>query len=218
MRRRPPRLCAAGRRRDRLRGARLDQRRRLRHRLRQHGGALNLKYEDIKDRVPVDRQRHRQAESASGSAAATRSRSTMRCSTARCGSDAGVGHLKQMARDAARHRRLRQPLCRPVRGRGRATSGSACTSARAASATRRATALHQARPAARTASTSRRPSLHGRQRARPALPRRHDARRPVRLCRPRVGGGEGALDHRRRGARQRAQPPQLRLARAPRRA
>ena len=45
-----------------------------------------------------------------------------------------------------------------------------------------------------------------------------DARRPVRLCRPRVGGGDGARDHRRRGDRHRAQPPQLRLARAPRRA
>ena len=58
----------------------------------------------------------------------------------------------------------------------------------------------------------------GRERARPALPRGDDAGRRIRLCRPRVGGGDGAPYPLRQGARHRAQPPQLRLARAPRRA
>ena len=54
-------------------------------------------------------------------------------------------------------------------------------------------------------------------RHRTELHRRDRTRRAVCLRRPRVGGGAGAPDHRRRRDRERAQPPQLRLARDARR-
>ena len=47
----------------------------------------------------------------------------------------GDGGLPPEGGRAARHRRLGQPLCGPVRGRGGASSGSACISAAAAWAT-----------------------------------------------------------------------------------
>ena len=158
VRRRPPRLCAAGRRRHRLRGPRLDLGRRLRHRLRQHGGAHQPQV--------------RGHQGARAGRSPTTSRKTISFGLGRTNPKpvdhavfdqpavAGlpaIGHLKADGARAARHRRLRQPLCRPVRGRGRLRlDRRAFRLARARPQDARRTSSSS--PAARTASTSRRRS------------------------------------------------------------
>ena len=81
LRRRPSRLCAAGRRRHRLREADQHLRRRLRHRLRQHGGSP--RHALLGDRGPrrPDHPGRARGRSRSASAAPTRSAPSTRCST-----------------------------------------------------------------------------------------------------------------------------------------
>ena len=62
--------------------------------------ARTLKYERHRERVPVDRSTTSPSEVSFGlGPPQRRDRSITRCSTARSGSDAGVAHLKQMARN-----------------------------------------------------------------------------------------------------------------------
>ncbi len=68
----------------------------------------------------------------------------------RCVARVRHGGLPAEGGDPARHRRLGQPLCRPDARRGRASSGSACISAAAVSATPARRAISRP-PAARTA-------------------------------------------------------------------
>ena len=133
-----------------------DLGRRLRHRLRQHGGAHQPQVRGHQGPRAGDRQRHRQARSASAWAAPTRSRSTTRCSIRRCGTTpASAISSRWRARSSAPSApATTTSTCSKTRT---ATCGSACTSARAASATR-ARRTTSSSPAARTASTSRRRS------------------------------------------------------------
>ena len=126
--------------------------------------------------------------------------------------------LAQLARVAARHGRLGQPLRQPDGGRGGPDLG------------RRALRLARLRPQdrvglprARAGPRVRRAGARGRDglaagavrdrlRARPVVHRGDGARGRVRLRRPRHRRRQGARDPRRRGDARGAQPPQLRVA------
>ena len=115
---------------------------------------INLKYEDIKARVPVIANDINKAISF-GMGRTNPKPIDHAVFDSPLWEDARHRPSQADGARPARHRRFRQPLRRPVRRRRRATCGSACTSARVASATR-ARRTTSSSPAARTAWTSRR--------------------------------------------------------------
>ena len=191
LRRRPSRLRASDRRRRRLRGAHLDQR---------ASASTSLAATWRCASTPATRTSHRDRDrssttsrvrSASASAAATPRRSTTNSSRATLWVAAGVRRAEVHGAGPARHRRVRQPLCRPLRGRG-----GLRLDRRAFRLARPRPQDHdqapEARRRARTAWRSIRPSSIRTSDLGRTYHRRRRARRPLRLCRPRVGGGEGA--------------------------
>ena len=140
VRRPSPRLQPADRRRDRLRGLRVAVGCRLRHRLRQQGGLHRA--DAGRPRGARRRRADHARDHASGSRSAWASRP-------RSAADHPVldkirsGRVRSRSASSrrtpsqpARHGRIRQPLRQPDGGRAGPRSGSASTSARAASATR----------------------------------------------------------------------------------
>ena len=220
LRRPSPGLLAADRRRHRLRGLRLAVGCRLRHRLRQQGGAHRSH-----PRRPRSARRCRSAHGRDHESHLVRHgrarAGARRPSRAR---EDPVGRLRTAAQAraargvAARHRGLGQPLRQPHGGRGGRDLG------------RRPLRLAWLRPQdgvglprPRPGPAVRRPrkrgrdglaagALRGRLRARRLVRLGDGARGRVRVRGPRRRRVEGARDPRRRGDARGAQPPQLRVA------
>ena len=216
LRRRSPRLRAAGRRRHRLREADQHLRRRLRHRLRQHGGAP--RHAVLGDRRPrrPDHPGRGAGRSRSASAAPTSER---------------VEHALFDDADAWRESDMEAYRQKAVTQLGTVGSGNHYVDLMRDEAGFVWIGVHfGSRGLGHTSATRYLKAAGGKdgmnvppavidedQRARPPLHRGDAACRPLLLCGPRVGGRARAQDHRRQRHRHGAQPPQLRLAREPQR-
>ena len=113
----------------------------------------------------------------------------------------------------ARHHRFREPLRRPVRRRGGPRLGGGALRL-ARPRTQAGQPLHPRRRRPRRHPRRSRAARH-RQRPGAALSGVHAARRPLRLCRPRLGVRPRGAAARRHHPGRGPQPPQLRLARTP---
>ena len=184
--RRPSRLRRAHRRRRRLQGRDQPFRRRLRHRLRQQGRAPR----HARRRTARENRSRSWTTSGRRSASASAARTTTRRARPlrrrpRRWDLRATRPLRQKAQKPARHHRLRQPLRRPLHRRTRSRLD------------RRALRFARLRPRRRDVVPKAAGAKDGmevepvRLSTPPASGRavhsRHDARRRVRLCRPRLG-------------------------------
>ena len=216
LRRRPPRLCAAGRRRDRLRETDQHLRRRLRHRLRQHGGAAG--YAVRRHPGPRRRRSSRTCRGSfrSASGAPTTSASSTSCSTM---PTRGASPIARTIGRRPWHSSARS-------GRGnhyvdlmRDEDGFVWIGVHFGSrGLGHTSATHYLKAAGGKDGMNVPPAVVDED---SEIGRRYIAAmaacRPLFLRRPRMGDRARAQDHRRHRHRHGAQPPQLRLARDPRR-